>query len=150
MEQREHGGVRANADRKREDRGDRENRLLDERAQAVTDVGEERFEPDEQIALADVLVLHGVVAEATARLEAGGFGRSARGGQFVGAFGEMEREFAIDVVSDLAGAEDVDQACDPGHGGLYAFFNTRWTPVHSRVQLSSSSANSFRPALVMV
>ena len=95
-------------------------------------------------------MLHGVVAEATARLAAGAFGRRARGGQFVGAFGEMEREFAVDVVGDLAGAEDVDQACEPGHGGLYAFFNTRWTPVHSRVQLSSSSASSFRPALVMV
>ena len=82
-----------------------------------------------------------------------GFGRGAGGDQLVGALGEVERELAIDVVGDLPGAEDVDQAGEPGHRGLlrrYGVSSTRWTPVHSRVQLSSSSASCFRPAWVMV
>ena len=73
MEQREHGGVGADADREREDGGDREDRLLDERAQAVAHVGDERLEPDEQVALARRLALDGVVAEAAPRLAARGF-----------------------------------------------------------------------------
>ena len=118
MEQREHDGVGADADREREDGRDREDRLLEQRAHAAAHVGDERLEPDDQVVLADVVALDGVIPEAAARFETRRFGRGAGGDQLVGALGDVERELAIDVVGDLPGAEDVDQSGEPGHRGL--------------------------------
>jgi hypothetical protein len=80
VEQREDGGVCADADREREDRGRTEDRIPRERAQAVAQIGEERLQPDEHVAIAGTLALERVAPESALRFALRGVGRNARFG----------------------------------------------------------------------
>ena len=93
----------------------RENRTLDQPANPVAHVGAKALQPHEQIAVASVLALPGVAAEAPPRFPARGLRRRAVRDQGVGALCEMKGELTVDVLRHLLGAEDVDQPGNPGH-----------------------------------
>ena len=115
MQQREHGGVGADADGEREDGGEAEDRIAPQPAQPLPQIGEERLQPDEHVAIARVLLLQCDTAEPPPRLAPRVPGRRARGHQVVGALVEMKGDLAVDLVGDLVGAEDVADAREPGH-----------------------------------
>ena len=109
------GSVGPDSDCQREDARGRENRTLDQPTKPVAHVGAKALQPDEQIAIAGVLALPGVVAEAASRFPASGLRRCAVRDQGVGALCEMKGELTVDVLRHLLGAEDVDQPGNPGH-----------------------------------
>ena len=113
MEEREDGGVRPDADGQREDRGQAEDRVAAQPAQAVAKVGEQRLQPYEDVAVAGVLSLERVAAEPAPRFAPRRLGRSPGRDELVGALGQVEVHLPVDLVRDCVGAKDVTEARKP-------------------------------------
>jgi hypothetical protein len=113
VQEREHRGVRADADGEREDGSHPEGGVATQPAKAVTEVGEQGLEPDEDVAVARVLHLEDVAPEAPSRFALGLVGRGPVGDQLLGPLGEVEGHLAVDVVGDTIGPEHVTQPREP-------------------------------------
>ena len=113
VDQREDGRVGADSERKRQERDGGEAGRCAEGTQGITQVRDERLEPDEKVALARGLLLQRVVAEAASSFAPRGIGMHPVGDKLFGALGEVEGHLALDLVGDLFLTKDISEPREP-------------------------------------
>ena len=111
----EHRGVRAHAERERQDNGDRETWAPRERPDGVADVTQTRVDDQRHVHVARALTLQWYVAELQVRAAARLVWRHALGTEFVDALGDVERHLALDVAFQTRGSDAVAEAAQPRH-----------------------------------
>ena len=137
----EHGAVRANTEGKRQYDCRGEHRRLCQRACGIAQISQNRLQPAGNIHIARSFHLHREIAKLPPRGSNCLLLAHAARLQCIRSLGNMKRQFAVDVLLNVAGPEDVPKTAIPGHNVSsthYAKRITRSTPSVSRAQLSCS------------
>jgi hypothetical protein len=140
----EHGGIRADAERQRDGRDSAEQRVVAQRAEPDAQIADDVLGGEKAPDFAAVFKQEGGVSELAARLGEGGAGAHASLHQLVRLFLDVRFQFAGQFAVQAAAPEN---ACDAAHDseGL----STRLMPDSMRSKLDSSRWSCFRPAGVM-
>ena len=155
VQQTEDGGVRADADRERDDRAGGEARLAHEGTDAVSDVLEQCLEPRQAAPIALVLLELREAAERELRLPCRDLGRHAAalvlGGEQRDMRANLDVEVSVVAVAEPPALDPREPGGEPAghHRGPFGKSRTRPTRPATRSHRAVSAARCFRPAAVI-